>query len=152
MVSTAFSFDCSITDKEGLACRPMSQVTPESHASPNNVIEFVLLLGQKNVKGQINVGFLIFAVDIKYFVAEIVDKFHVVLSLTRHPRGAAQAEGKDKDQCKAIKLSHPHALHFHVYICAEFEDVRTSMAEICSHRSFVNAFAAKECLAHVQKL
>jgi hypothetical protein len=93
VVSTAVSFGYFITDGENRAGKPMSQIAAESHGARYVVVKLVLLLGQKNVKVEIDVRVQVFAVDVKHFVVKVVDELHIVLSYTWHPDGATQAKG-----------------------------------------------------------
>ncbi|KAF5443080.1 hypothetical protein F2P56_035669 [Juglans regia] len=113
MVSTALSLCYCITDGENFACKPMSQIAAEIHAACNIVVELILLLWQKNFKGQIDVWFRVFAVDVKHFVVKLVDELHIVRPhAAGSPCSAAQAQGQGEDECKAIQLGNSHALHF----------------------------------------
>lgn len=116
MVSTALSLCYWITDGENFACKPMSQIAAVIHVACNIVFELILLLWQKNMKGQIDVWFLVFAVDVKHFVVKLVDELHVLHALPQagSPCRAAQAQGQGENECKAIQFGNSHALHFKI--------------------------------------
>jgi hypothetical protein len=88
VVFTALSFGYFIIDGENGAGKPMSQIAAESHGARYIVVKLELFLGQKNVKVEIDVRVLVFAVDVKYFVVKVVDELHILLSRTWHPDGA----------------------------------------------------------------
>lgn len=113
MVPSALSSGCSVADGDNFSRKPVSEFAVESDGGCDIVVKLVIFLGKKNVEAQINVRILVFAVDVKHFVVEVVDELDIALLQMGHLLGAAiaKAKGQDKDERETIKLGHCHAIH-----------------------------------------